>query len=77
MFLIGIRFGVGVCGFGLVPDLLASPFHPIASTMLFTIMEDCEVARNGKGDEDPEDPQTINEVCVAISALIIVENLTQ
>ena len=39
-------------------------------------MEDCEVVRNGKEDEDPEDPQTINEVCVAISALIIVENLT-
>ena len=35
------------------------------------------MARNGKGDEDPEDPQMINEVCVAISAMIIVENLTQ
>ena len=42
-----------------------------------SIVEDCEVARNGKGDEDPKDPQMINEVCVAISAMIIVENLTQ
>ena len=41
-----------------------------------SVIEDSEVARNGQGDEDPEDPQTINEVCVATSALIIVENLT-
>ena len=34
------------------------------------------MARNGKRDKDPEDPQMINEVHVAISALIIVENLT-
>ena len=40
-------------------------------------MEDSEVVRNGQGDEDPEDPQMINEVCVATSALIIVENLTR
>jgi hypothetical protein len=35
---VGVRFGVGVCGFWLVPDLLAFHlFHPIANSMLFNV----------------------------------------
>ena len=38
LFLVGARFGVGVCGFWASSrSALLSPFHPIAKTMLFNV----------------------------------------
>lgn len=52
-------------------------WFPPASTG--SIVEDSEVARNNKTDDDLETPRTINEVCVLLriftSGSLSVENL--